>query len=209
MPCVGLTGGIASGKSLAASYFQACGAIVIDADAVARALVEPGQDALQRIVAAFGTEMLRDDGTLDRARLAALVFADKVRRDVLNSILHQPILASIRRDVAMITSAQPAAIVIVELPLLIECSLQNEFDRIIVVSVSPELQKQRLQKRSGLTDEEAVQRIRAQLDSKAQEIHADYVIYNNGSVESLQQQVEDIYAVLRGELKEGFRRSWP
>jgi len=203
MLCVALTGSIASGKSLTAGFFKACGAFVIDSDAVSRAVVVPGHEGLKRIVDYFGSEIICDNGTLDRARLGSIVFGDKTKRKLLNSILHKLILEGIKKDIDFISLTQPSAIVIVELPLLIECGLQNDFDRIIVVSVKQDLQTKRLLKRNNLTAEEAGQRIQAQIDSKVQEIYADYIIDNNGSVETLEKQVKYTYAMLERDAKVG------
>lgn len=203
MLCVGLTGSIASGKTLAAHFFEECGACVINADAVSRAVVVPGQEGWRRIVEYFGPEMLHDDGSLDRARLGSIIFSDQGQREVLNKILHQLILERIKKDIDVISSTRPSAIVVVELPLLIECGLQNDFDRIIVVSINQESQEKRLMERNGLTEEEAMQRIQAQFDSQAKEICADYIIYNTGSIESLRDQVCHIYAQLQQEVTDG------
>jgi dephospho-CoA kinase len=207
MLCVGLTGSIASGKTLAAHFFEECGAYVINADAVSRAVVVPGQEGWKRVVEYFGPKIIHDDGTLDRARLGSAVFSDREQREVLNKLLHQLILERIKKDIDAMSSTRPSAIVIVELPLLIECGLQNDFDCIIVVSTSKELQRKRLVERNGLTEEEAIKRIQAQFDTQAKEAYADYIISNSGSIESLKDQVCHIYAQLQQGLTDGAGRN--
>ena len=147
---IGLTGGIASGKSTVARTFAALGAQVIDADAVAREIVPPGSPALAAIVGAFGSEVLRPDGALDRARLGALVFADERKRLALEAILHPPILEEIDRRIAELERTGPGGIVVVEAALILELGLQDRYDTIVVVWAEPGQQERRLVAREDI-----------------------------------------------------------
>jgi len=176
---VGLTGGIASGKSTVARTFAALGAQVIDADAVARELVPPGSPGLAAIVSAFGREVLRPDGALDRARLGALVFADEEKRLALEAILHPPILEEIDRRIAKLERTGPGGIVVVEAALILELGLQDRYDTIVVVWAEPGQQERRLVAREDISAEEAHRRIAAQMPLAQKRLRADFVVDNS------------------------------
>lgn len=197
---VGLTGGIASGKSTVLAQFKKCGASIVDADAVAREVVEPGTEGLKRVIERFGPEYIEENGTLDRAKLGQLIFADETERKALNEILHPLINAKIRQQMTYFETAAPEIPVIVDIPLLIENNLMDMFDRVVVVYVPKFLQVKRLMARNGFSDDEAKRRIQSQmpLDDKRQ--HADYVVDNSGDVENTRRQVERIWVSLRQEM---------
>jgi dephospho-CoA kinase len=189
---VGLTGGIASGKSLVATELAARGAVIIDADVLARDVVEPGTPDLAAIIERFGTEVLAD-GRLDRARLAEIVFADPVARRDLEQIVHPAVRA---RAVALERAAGSAAIVVHVIPLLVETGQQDQFDLVVTIEVDHETQVQRLMARNGFSRAEAESRIAAQASSQDRRIAADVVLDNTGSVAELKDQIDALWAVL-------------
>jgi dephospho-CoA kinase len=176
---VGLTGGIASGKSTVARVFAELGAHVIDADAVARDLVPPGSPALAQVEKVFGTRVLRPDGALDRAALGAIVFADDEKRRTLEDILHPPILEEIDRRVAELERTGTVGTVVVDAALILELGLQARYDAVVVVWATPEQQEQRLVRRDGISAEEARRRIAAQMPLAQKRLRADFVVDNS------------------------------
>ena len=191
MRVLGLTGGIGSGKSMVASMFAQLGADVIDADQLARDVVEPGQPALDEIGTAFGRDILLPDGRLDRSKLARIIFADPVARGKLNAITHPRIRE--RMDAAIAARASRPGVLIADIPLLYENDRASIVEMVIVVWVDRETQLRRLLERDRLTGEEAGQRIAAQMPLDEKRARADVVIDNSGSRESTLHQVEAIY----------------
>jgi dephospho-CoA kinase len=189
---VGLTGGIASGKTLVAAELAARGAIIIDADVLAREVVEPGTPALAAIVERFGPQVILD-GQLNRARLAEIVFADPLARRDLELIVHPAVRA---RAAELERSAGTAAVVVHVIPLLVETGQQQEFDFVVTVDVDQETQIQRLMARSGFSRAEAEARIAAQASREDRKIAADVVLDNTGSVAQLRDQVAALWGVL-------------
>ena len=196
MLTVGLTGGIASGKTMVAQLFQELGAEIIDTDVIAHRIVEPGQEGLERITACFGSGLLTADGMLDRARLAAAVFSDGSRLEKLNSLLHPLIAGQMHARIEALRLVDFDGVVIVDVPLLFECGWQHMFDRSIVVYCEPDLQLRRLMLRSGLDAAQAAARIAAQMPLCEKKITADFVIDNQGASQSLRPVVEKLYAQL-------------
>lgn len=191
MKVLGLTGGIGSGKSVVDAMFRELGAEVIDADALAREVVEPGKPALQEIVSSFGTDMLLPDGRLDRPRLAAMIFSDPSARERLNAITHPRIRQRMAEEVAA-RSGQPG-VLILDIPLLYENGPSVDVERVIVVWVDEATQIQRLMERDHLTEEQARQRTAAQMPLDEKRRRADHVIDNSGSREDTRRQVDAIY----------------
>ena len=189
---VGLTGGIASGKSLVAAELAARGAIIIDADVLAREVVEPGTAALAAIVERFGPQVILD-GQLNRARLAEIVFADPLARRDLELIVHPAVRA---RAAELERAAGSAAVVVHVIPLLVETGQQQEFDFVVTADVDQETQIQRLMARNGFSRAEAEARIAAQASREDRKIAADVVLDNTGSVAQLRDQVSALWAVL-------------
>ena len=189
---VGLTGGIASGKSLVAAELAARGAIIIDTDVLAREVVEPGTAALAAIVERFGPQVILD-GQLNRARLAEIVFADPLARRDLELIVHPAVRA---RAAELERAAGSAAVVVHVIPLLVETGQQQEFDFVVTVDVDQETQIQRLMARNGFSRAEAEARIAAQASREDRKIAADVVLDNTGSVAQLRDQVSALWAVL-------------
>jgi dephospho-CoA kinase len=191
MKVLGLTGGIGSGKSMVASMFAQLGADVIDADRLARDVVQPGQPALDEIATAFGRDILLPDGRLDRAKLARIIFADPLARGKLNAITHPRIRE--RMDAEIAARRSRSGLLIVDIPLLYENDRTGTVEAVIVVWVDPEMQLRRLLERDGLTEDEARQRIAAQMPLDEKRARADVVIDNSGSRDNTKRQVEAIY----------------
>src|ERR1700730_2246828 len=191
MRVLGLTGGIGSGKSMVAQMFAQLGAAVIDADQLAREVVEPGQPALQEIAATFGPDVLLPDGRLDRPKLAQIIFANPVERAKLDAITHPPIRE--RMEVQIKARRSGPGVLIVDIPLLYENKRTSSVEKVIVVWVDPQTQLRRIQDRDGLSAQSAHQRVAAQMPLDAKRARADHVIDNSGSRDDTQHQVEAIY----------------
>ena len=187
---VGLTGGIAAGKSAVAALLVEHGAVLIDADAIARAVVEPGTPGLAEVVAAFGPGMLGPDGALDRPGLGALVFADSAARERLNAIIHP----RVRAEAARLRAAAPAdAVVVQDIPLLVETGQGGDFDLVIVVAAPLAERLRRMVRDRGMDEADARARIAAQATDAQRAAVADVVVDNSGSLEQLRQQVNEIW----------------
>jgi dephospho-CoA kinase len=192
----GLTGGLASGKSTVAARFRARGVPVIDADQIAREVVEPGSEGLARVVEAFGEGVLAPDGSLDRGKLGDLVFAAPERRRVLNSILHPRIGArSAERVAALDAAGEPLACY--EAALLVENHLSDAFRPLVVVAVAPDVQLARAVARDGSTEEQARARIAAQLPLATKIAAADYVIDNAGDRAATERRADEVLEAIR------------
>lgn len=189
---VGLTGGIASGKSLVAKELAARGGVIIDADLLAREVVEPGTPGLAAIIEHFGPDVLAD-GRLDRAALARIVFADEAARRDLEAIVHP----AVRRRAAELEAEAPAdAVVVHVIPLLVETGQQDSFDVVLTVDVDRETQIERLQQRDGGSRAEAERRLAAQVSREQRSAAADVIIDNAADVIELKKHVERIWAEL-------------
>jgi dephospho-CoA kinase len=185
---VALTGGIGSGKSLAAEYFAACGAEVIDFDQIARDVVERGSEGFEEILVRFGDEVLRE-GNLDRAKLAEIVFNDDIARKDLEAITHPKIRAAFD---AIVADLEPETILVSQIPLLAESEHQYPFDFVVTVSASEQTRRTRLINR-GMKDYQVTQRMAAQATDAEREAIADAVLVNEGSEDDLLRQVENLY----------------
>ncbi len=194
---VGLTGGIAVGKSYVSALLRELGCHVFDADDIARAVVQPGMPALNDIVAAFGPEVLAADGTLDRAKLGRLVFADAGARSRLNAIVHPRVHAEQNRLLGEVEARDPHGIAVVDAALLIESGGYRRFDVVVVVWCRPEIQLARLMARNGLSRAEAAQRIAAQMPSEEKRRYADFEIDTSEGFEPTRQQVLALHTALR------------
>ena len=196
MRVIGLTGGIASGKTTVSATLRELGATVLDADAVARAVVEPGQPALAEIVAVWGPEVLGADGRLDRKKLAARVFASPAERARLNAITHPRVGAETARQLAALAAAG-TEVVIYDVPLLVESKLHLGMNGVIVVAVPEAVQLARLMARDGLTEAEARLRLSAQLPLADKLAVADWVIDNSGSFEDTRRRTFEVWQDIR------------
>jgi dephospho-CoA kinase len=184
---IGLTGGIASGKSTVADLLGQRGAVLIDADRLAREVVEPGTRGLAAVVERFGAGVLLPDGSLDRAALGRMVFADPDARRDLEAIIHPAVRA---RAAELTAAASPGAVVVQMIPLLVETGQQDAFDIVAVVDVDPKVQLARVRARDGLDDADARARVRAQAGRGERLAAADAVIRNDGSPEDLVREVD-------------------
>jgi dephospho-CoA kinase len=194
---VGLTGGIGAGKSEVSKRLAALGAVVVDADKAAREVVEPGTPGLARIAETFGRGVLQPDGSLDRAKLAEIVFADEEARGRLNAIVHPLVDKWMRAaDAAALRSRGDDVVVVHDVPLLAEGGRGGEFDLVIVVDVPPGVQVERLAGR-GMPEEQARARMAAQAARERRLAVADIVIDNSGSLDDLDQRVAEVWADLR------------
>ena len=191
MKWIGLTGGIATGKSAVAEIFRNKGVAVIDADPIAHQALVPSSPVFKELVQTFGQDVLSTDGGIDRKLLGQKIFANEKLRLKLDSIVHP----YVRSQVALLKQKlndQSCKLAIYDVPLLFEKNMQKDFDKIIVVTCDPQIQKTRLMKRNNLSEKEAAQRIAAQLPMSEKIRQADFVIENNGSLEELKTAVEKI-----------------
>ena len=186
---VGLTGGVGSGKSTVAALLAERGAVVIDADRIAREVVEPGQPAYQAVVERFGPGVLLPDGHLDRPALAAIVFNDDGAREALNAIVHPAVAA---RSTELMSVAPADGVVVYDVPLLAESPGRYSFDAVVVVQADPELRVSRLEDR-GMAREDAVARMAAQATDEQRRAIADEIVTNDGTFSQLREQVEAVW----------------
>ncbi|MET4560874.1 dephospho-CoA kinase [Lysinibacillus parviboronicapiens] len=188
---IGLTGSIASGKSTVAKMMTALGLPIVDADIVARDVVEPGTKTLILIAENFGEDILLEDGSLDRAKLGDIIFHEPAKRKILNDIMHPAIREEmLRQRDAFVKAGQKH--IVMDIPLLFESKLQHFVERIIVVSVREDVQLRRLMERNHLTKEDALARIHSQLPLSVKEKGAHAVIYNNENLEQTEEQLKKI-----------------
>lgn len=192
---VGLTGGVASGKSSVSGILRELGAVVIDADQLAREVVAKGTPGLEQVVAAFGSDILTENSEMDRAKVGAIVFADEEQRRVLESIVHPLVF---ERIVALESAAGAADLVVHDIPLLAESGRAHTFDAVIVVDAPAEVQVERMVRERGWTREEAEARIAAQASREDRRQIATYVIDNTGTLDDLRRQVAEVVSQLRG-----------
>lgn len=195
---IGLTGSIAVGKSFVLGVLAELGCRVLDADTTARETVAPGTPGLEAVVLEFGPDILQPDGTLDRSKLGALVFADEGRRQRLNAILHPFIIAKQDEQLRLWEQEDADGIAVVDAALMIESGGYRRFDKLIVVHCRPEIQLERLLARDSLTPEAARQRIAAQMSQDEKKRHADYLIDTSEGFESARIQTETVYRALQG-----------
>lgn len=189
---VGLTGNIASGKSQVSRLLAQHGALIVDADVLAREAVEPGSPAYERVVARWGKEVLAPDGTLDRAKLRHVVFGDRDELEALNAIVH-PGIQRLRRARIAEGRAKGAAVLVYVAPLLFERHIAREFDAIILVDAPRAVRLQRLVDQRGIPMDDAVNMIASQMPAELKRARADYVIENDGTLEELKRQVDDVW----------------
>ena len=193
---VGLTGCMGAGKSLAASFFLEQGAYIIDADAICRQLVEPGKPAWEEIFSTFGREYFNLDDSLNRKKLAALVFGSNNKRIALEAILHHRVIAEEKVRYHSYQKKYPNAVVIIDAALLIESGNYETTDKVIMIQSNVEVQIQRVMKRSSESRESVIKRLEQQMPLEEKLKYADYVLYNESDQKYLKSQVSDLYLEL-------------
>ncbi|MFD3352868.1 dephospho-CoA kinase [Streptomyces fradiae] len=193
MLTVGLTGGIGAGKSEVSRLLVSYGAVLVDADRIAREVVEPGTPGLAAVVEAFGPGVLTGEGRLDRPKLGAIVFGDAERLATLNGIVH-PLVGA--RSAELQAAAEPGAVVVHDVPLLTENGLAPLYDVVVVVDASEETRLDRLVRLRGMTESEARARMAAQATAEQRRAIADYVVDNDGPLEALERQVRTVWEEL-------------
>jgi len=197
MLVIGLTGGVASGKTTVSEVLREEGAILIDADQIARDLVQPQTPAWQELVRAFGNEILDQEGSIHRQKLASLIFSNPRQRSLLNRILHPRIKEEIGRRLKGIRQKDPEAIVVIDAPLLIETGGHREMDKVIVVVCTETQQIERLKRRNQLSEEQARAMLSSQMSLEEKAALADYVIRNEGSLSETRQKARNIFQELK------------
>lgn len=188
MYIIGLTGSIASGKSTVSRILADCGAPIVDADLIARAVAERGEMGWQKIVETFGESVLQADGQLDRGKVGEMIFRDATKRAELDRIMHPIILEKMKEEIAAYED-QGKTIVILDVPLLLELGWQDKVSVVWLVAVSPDTQKRRLMARNNLTEEQAMVRIASQMSIEEKRRYADVIINNDGTLEETEQTV--------------------
>jgi dephospho-CoA kinase len=206
---VGLTGGMGSGKTLAASFFKDLGAFVLDADLICRKLVEPGQPAWREISDTFGEEIFTASGNLDRKRLADIVFGDPEKKRTLENILHPKVFELERLEYEAIRNEHPDAVVIVDAALLIESGNYKKMDKVIVVNSDEKKRINRILARSNMSEDEINARIKNQMPSEEKVQYADFVLENSLDKDNLRSMVKDIHAKLALLATESIEKSTP
>jgi dephospho-CoA kinase len=197
MLIVGLTGGVASGKSAVSQILREEGVYLIDADQIARELVQPHTPTWKVLIRVFGKEILEKDGTLHRKKLAAKVFSDTQQRNLLNQILHPRIKKEMNRRVKEIGQKDPGAIVVIDAALLVELGDHREMDKVIVVTSTEAQQIERLRERDGLEKEEARKILSSQMSHEEKLKVADFVIGNEGSLEETRRKAKEVFQELK------------
>ena len=196
MLVVGLTGGIASGKSVISKMLEEHGALLIDADEVSRELVAPHTKCWEKLISSFGKEILQEDLTLDRKKIADRVFNNPEELSKLNSLLHPEIIEQIEVQLKSIQEKDPEAIVIIDAALLVETGMYKKYDKLIVVRANEETQVKRIMARDSMSQIEAKRRIHSQLPLKDKIKKADFVIKNDGGLRETREQVEKVFNTL-------------
>ena len=201
MVVIGLTGGVGTGKSTVARMFAQRGAVVLDADAIAHELMRPRRAVWRRIIQRFGSGVLNADRTINRSRLAALVFRDQTKRRQLESLVHPPVLRRIRQDVARLRRAARVPAVVLDVPLLIEVEAHRAVDALVVVTAPRRVQQQRLRRKYGWSTRDMTARIAAQWTLSAKVALADFVVHNADGMNATRTQVTRIWQTLQARNK--------
>lgn len=200
---IALTGGIAAGKSTVARRWREHGAVIIDADALAREAVAPGSAGLEAIVERFGAGVLDEHGALDRGALGRRVFADEAERSALNAIVHPEVRRLYREAVARAREADPEALIVYDVPLLVEARARDEFGLVVVVDAPAPTRVRRLVEHRGLTEQEARERIAAQMSDDERRALADIVLDASGTLERTLEQADEVWGTLRSRASVG------
>jgi dephospho-CoA kinase len=199
MLIVGLTGGIASGKSLIAGIFKDLGAHIIDADRIVRDLLEPGQDAWKEVSGYFGDDIMMPDRGIDRRKLGQIVFSDPAKREWLNQCLHPRVFEAYAAQIKRLCARTPDAIVVFDAALLMETGFYKKMDKTVLVYAHSDQQLSRLMERDRFTPEQALARIQSQMPISEKRRYADYVIENTGTREEAERRAREVFARLKEE----------
>lgn len=193
---IGLTGGIASGKSTIASFFKDEGIPVIETDQIAKTILQPGSDAFNKVVKHFGEEILLSEGIINRKALGERIFKDEHERDILNQIVH-PEVRIITQSKADVLKKEGHAIIVIDVPLLFEAGFDQDVDQTLVISVPKDIQIERLMARDGIEKAYALKKINAQMPLKEKRKRADFVIDNRGSILDTKNQFNEVLKALK------------
>ena len=196
MVVIGVTGGVGTGKSTVATMFKQLGAVVLDADVIAHQIMEPKRLAWRQIVKTFGEDILNEDQTINRRRLATLVFHDEQQRKRLERIIHPPVLRWVKQRLHRLARSRRVRAVVLDVPLLVEVGAQGLVDALVVVTTPPQVQRERLTHKYGWLEEEAEARVAAPWDLSAKVALADHVVDNSNGVDSTRTQVKRIWSKL-------------
>ena len=197
MQVIGLTGGIATGKSTVSAMLKKAGAIIIDADRIARAVVKKGLPAYREIVEYFGTDILLPDGEINRNALGDIIFNDPAEKKRLNSIVHPRVAAEVDRQLKQFEKTDPQSLVVLDIPLLLEAGMHADLSELIVVYAPQQLQIERLMHRDRISEAEALARVRSQIPIREKKKKATIVIDNSGTIDHTRQQTLDIFKRLK------------
>lgn len=197
MVVAGLTGGIATGKSTVASFLESFGAVVLDADKIAREVVEKGSPVCRKIREHFGSEVFHEDGTIDRERLGSIIFGDREKKELLNSLVHPAVGELMAKRLAELQSRKDDTVVICDVPLLIEAEMYHDFSEVILAYVPEELQIERLMSRDRISREEALKKVRSQMPIEEKRAYATVIIDNSGSIEQTSERTLEVYRNLK------------
>lgn len=197
MQVIGLTGGIATGKSTVSAILKNAGAVIIDADRIARRVVKKNLPAYRQILAHFGESVLLPDGEINRAALGNLIFSDSRKKQLLNSIVHPHVQKETDRQLRHIAKKKPNALVILDIPLLLEAGMRKDFSEVIVVYAPEHIQIKRLMERDHISQEDALARIRSQMPIEKKKSLATMVIDNSGPIEDTRKQTLEILQRLK------------
>ncbi|MGD8992879.1 MAG: dephospho-CoA kinase [Desulfobacterales bacterium] len=197
MHVIGLTGGIATGKSTVSAIFTKAGAVIIDADHIARAVVKKGLPAYREIVHRFGSEILLPNGEINRTLLGDIIFNDHQKKQLLNSIVHPHVSEEVNRQVKQIQKSHPNAVIVLDIPLLIETGMHDDLSEIIVVYTPQDIQIQRLMQRDNISEADALARVQSQMSIERKKKQASIVIDNSGTIEHTRRQTLDIFKRLK------------
>lgn len=195
MLVVGLTGGIASGKSSLAQFLQELGAVVYDTDVIAHQCYEPNTPVYDRLVLEFGKDILEPTGKVHRAKLAEIIFSQPEKREKLNQLVHPAVIAEVKKIIKEQKKESEAMLLVFQVPLLVEAKMQSLFDFVVVIVTSPEAQYQRLLKQ-GLTEEQILARLKAQLPESERLKYADFTVINKGTIELLAKNAKLLWSQL-------------
>lgn len=197
MQLIGLTGGIATGKSTVSAMLKKAGAIVVDADRIARDVVKKGLPAYREIVAQFGTEVLLPDGEINRNMLGDIIFNDHQKKQLLNSIVHPYVNEEVNRQIIQIQKTHPNAVIVLDIPLLIEAGMYDDLSEIIVVYTPQDIQIQRLMQRDRISEADALARVQSQMSIEEKKQQATLVIDNSSTIENTRRLTLDIFKRLK------------